>query len=102
MYPQRIIGPLICMLSLVVAGCSNYYRVTEPGSGKTYYTTDIDERSGGVKFKDARTKSTVILHSAEVNEILEDEYGAEVNGTRPLVTPPPVATGPSAATESFK
>ena len=102
MYTQMIIGSLIGMLSLMVAGCSNYYRVTEPGSGKTYYATDIDERNGGVKFKDDRTRSTVILHSAEVTEISEDEYGAEVKGTPPIVTPRPVATRPSERTESFK
>ena len=50
------------------------------GSGKIYYTTDTDERNGGVKFKDDRTNSTVILHSAEVSEISEEEYEAEVKG----------------------
>ncbi len=92
---------LICVLSLMAVGCSHYYRVTDPGSGKTYYTTDIDERSGGVKFKDDRTRSIVILHSAEVSELSEDEYGAEVKGTGPIVIPPPVATRPSERTEPF-
>jgi hypothetical protein len=90
------------MLSLMVAGCSNYYRVTDPGSARTYYTTDIDERSGRLKFKDERTRNSVTLHSAEVSEISEDEYGAEVKRTHPIVTPPPVATRPSERAESFK
>ena len=94
-------GLLIGVLSLMVAGCSQYYRVTDPGSGRVYYTTDIEERIGGVKFKDDRTKSTVILHSAEVSELSEDEYGAEVKGTGPIVIPPPVATRPSERTEPF-
>ena len=99
MNTHMITGLLVCVLSLMVAGCSHYYRVTDPGSGKTYYTTDIDERGGGVKFKDDRTRSTVILHSAEVSELSESEYGAEVKGTVAIVTPPPVATMPSARTE---
>ena len=44
MNTQMITGLLICVVSLMVAGCSSYYRVTDPGSGKTYYTTDIDGR----------------------------------------------------------
>jgi hypothetical protein len=91
---------LICVLSLMVAGCSSYYRVTDPISGKTYYTTDIDGRTGGVKFKDDRTRATVILHSAEVSEISEEEYGAELKGTGLIVMPPPVAIRSSARTET--
>lgn len=90
-------GLLICVLSQMMAGCSNYYRVTDPGSGKTYYTTDIDERSGRLKFKDEKTGSTVTLHSAEVSDLSEAEYRAEVKVMGPI--PPPVATGPSAKTE---
>jgi hypothetical protein len=92
MTTQMITGLLACVLSLAVAGCSHNYRVTDPGSGKTYYTTDIDGRSGGVKFQDDRTRSTVILHSAEVSEISEEEYGAELKGTGSIVRSPPVAT----------
>ena len=76
MNTHMITGIGICVLSLMVTGCSNYYRVTDPGSGKTYYTTSIDERGGGIKFKDDRTRSAVTLHSAEVSEISEEEYGA--------------------------
>jgi hypothetical protein len=94
-----ITGLLLGVLSLMVAGCSHHYRVTDPGSGKTYYTTDIDERSGAVKFKDDRTRNTVILHSAEVSEISEDEYGAEVKGTSPVPISAAVAARPSARTE---
>ena len=90
---------LICVLSLMVGGCSHYYRVTEPASGKTYYTTHIDERSGAAKFKDDRTGSYVILHSAEVSELSEDEYGAQLKEPRLTVISPPVAARPSADRE---
>jgi hypothetical protein len=102
MNTHKVTSLLIGVLSLMVAGCSEYYRVTDPGSGRVYYTTDIEERIGGVKFKDDRTKSTVILHSAEMSEISEEEYGAEVKGTSPIVIQPAVATGQSAKTESFR
>ena len=93
-------GLLVGGLILMVAGCSHYYRVTDPGTGKTYYTTDIhEERGGAVKLKDDRTKSTVTLQSTEVREISEDEYEAEIKGTGPVVIPPPVVTQPPAATQ---
>ena len=92
---------LICGLSLMIAGCSHYYRVTEPASGKTYYTTHIDERSGAAKFKDDRTGNYVILHSAEVSELSEDEYGAQLKDTRPTLMSPPIATSTSAEAEPY-
>jgi hypothetical protein len=91
---------LVCGLILTVAGCTNYYRVTDPATGKTYYTTDIDEEKGGaVKLKDERTRTNVVLQSSEVREISEDEYEAEVKGTGPIVIPPPVVTQPPVATQ---
>ena len=102
MNTHKVTSLLIGVLSLMVAGCSQYYRVTDPGSGRVYYTTDIEERIGGVKFKDDRTKSTVILHSAEMSEISEEEYGAELKGTSPIVMQPAVATEQSEKTESVR
>jgi len=101
-------GLLVCGVILGVAGCTHYYRVTDPGSGKTYYTTDIHEdRGGAVKLKDDRTRSTVTLQSSEVREISEDEYEAEVKGTGAIVIPPPavqppVATQPPATTAPMR
>ena len=46
MNTYAIRGLLVCGLILMVAGCTHYYRVTDPGSGKTYYTTDIDKARG--------------------------------------------------------
>ena len=63
---------------VVTAGCTNYYRVTDPASGKSYYSTEVKEtgRGGAVKIKDAKTGSTVTLQSSEVKEISEEEYKA--------------------------
>jgi hypothetical protein len=64
--------------------------VTDPASGKTYYTQKIGEgRGGAVKIKDARTMSTVTLQSSEVKEISADEY-EQVWHSR-VTTQPPVA-----------
>jgi hypothetical protein len=63
-------------LALSISGCTSYYRVTDPASGKNYYTTEVKEtgRSGAVKVKDAKTGSMVTLQSSEVKEISEEEY----------------------------
>jgi hypothetical protein len=100
MNTHLIRGLLICGLILMVGGCTNYYRVTDPATGKTYYTTDIDKEEGGaVTIKDERTRSNVTLQSTEVREISEDEFEAEVKGTGPIVIPPPVVTQSPAVTQ---
>jgi hypothetical protein len=74
-----ITGLMLCGFITTVAGCSsNHYRVTDPASGKTYYTTNIDNagRAGAVKIKDDKTGSTVTLQSSEVKEISAGEYEA--------------------------
>ena len=82
----------VCILSgLMVAGCStSYYRVTDPGSGKTYYTNKLERamQGGAVKFEDAQSGSHVTLQSSEVKELSEGEFivGLAANQTpRPTV-----------------
>jgi hypothetical protein len=66
----------IIALACLTVGCSSYYRVTDPASGKTYFTKKVDQagRAGAVKFKDERTGDRVTLQSSEVKEISEGEY----------------------------
>jgi hypothetical protein len=73
-----ITGLLLVGLTVTAASCTSYYRVTDPASGKTYYTTEVKEagKSGAVKVKDTKTGSTVTLQSSEVKEISEEEYKA--------------------------
>lgn len=68
----------VCGLMMIAAGCTSYYRVTDPASGKEYYTTKVGGtgRSGAVKIKDDKSGSSVTLQSSEVREISEDEYKA--------------------------
>lgn len=70
-------------LALLAAGCSTYYKVTDPASGKVYYTDDIksDKKAGAIKFEDARNKSMVTLQNSEVKEISDDEYKAAMKAS---------------------
>lgn len=78
-------GWILCGVSvLILAGCTNYYRVTDPASGKTYYTTKVSRVDGGaVKIKDAKSGDTVTLQSSEVHEISQRDFEAgAATGTR--------------------
>jgi hypothetical protein len=71
-------GVWIVGMTIAVAGCSSHYRVTDPASGKMYYTTKVNEagRAGAVKIKDEKSGSMVTLQSSEVKEISAEEYEA--------------------------
>jgi len=66
------------LLLLVVSGCTTYYMVRDPSSGRTYYTTEVESagQTGAVKFTDAMTGSVVTMQSSEVKKISSDEYEA--------------------------
>ncbi len=80
-------------IGLLIGGCATYYKVTNPETGKVYFTQDVDTISGGaVKLKDARNGDIVTIQNSEVKEISEHEY---IEGlTVPAATPAP-STAPS-------
>ncbi|MCG6875567.1 MAG: YgdI/YgdR family lipoprotein [Betaproteobacteria bacterium] len=59
-----------------IAGCASYYKVTDPSSGRTFYTEKVDRPKDQttIMFKDAKTGAEVTLPSSEVLEISSDEY----------------------------
>jgi hypothetical protein len=63
---------------VAISGCTTYYMVRDPSSGRTYYTTEIKPvgQGGAVKFKDEKTGAAVTIQSSEVKEIGSDEYKA--------------------------
>ena len=90
---------MVCGLIITAAGCTSYYQVTDPYTGKAYYTTKVDDiRGGAVKIKDANTGSMVTLQSSEVKEISEGEYhaGMMAQATTKPVTVQPVSAQPAA------
>ncbi|MBS0195241.1 MAG: hypothetical protein JSR77_00625 [Planctomycetes bacterium] len=69
---------LSVLMATLMTGCSSYYKVTDPASGKEYYTKDVDRsgRGGAVEFKDARTNAEVTLVSSEVLKIDKKAFEA--------------------------
>jgi hypothetical protein len=74
MRAARVTGLMLLALVLVTAGCTTYYRVTDPSSGKVFYTDEITRGSQNIRFTDAKSGSDVTLTTSEVKEISSDEF----------------------------
>ena len=66
----------VLAIAASVGGCASYYKVTDPASGRVFYTEDIDRQKGGttIMFKDARTGAEVTLPSSEVLQVSSEEF----------------------------
>ena len=74
---MRRAGSLMVVAVLCVAGCTNYYKVTDPTTNKTYYTTELKTGgSGATTLKDARSGNTVTLQNSDVQTIKKEEFQA--------------------------
>lgn len=72
---MRLVVVIALVFVMMGVGCASYYKVTDIGSGKTYFTKDIDRnRDGSILFKDETSSSTVTIQSSEVLEISKDEF----------------------------
>ena len=45
-------------------------------TGREYYTTAVERSNGGIRFRDGKTQSTVMLQNSEIIEISKDQYRA--------------------------
>jgi hypothetical protein len=80
MRAARVSGLMLLALVLVTAGCTTYYRVTDPSSGKVFYTDEITRGSQNIRFKDAKSGSDVTLTTSEVKEIAKYRSTASTSG----------------------
>jgi hypothetical protein len=66
---------ILCALLIGGGGCSNYYKVRDPQTGRVYYTDNLKERNGGaVTLKDGKTGDEVTIQNSEVQKINKDRY----------------------------
>jgi hypothetical protein len=74
---MRSLTQKVVLLVAVAAlsGCTNYYRVTDPTTGRVYYTTELQKRgSGAVVIKDAKTGGEVSLQNSEIHKVNKESY----------------------------
>ena len=63
----------VCLF--IAGGCSSYHQVTDPHSGRQYYTSSMDERgNGSVTLKDGRTGEKITVQNSQVKEITKEKY----------------------------
>jgi len=61
--------------TLLLVGCTSYYKVTDPTTGKTYYSTHVTKNfSGASQLEDARTGETVTIQNSQVSEISKEQF----------------------------
>jgi len=72
---MKIASVIIVLAMLSLCGCASYYRVTDPGTEKTYYTKEVKKLGGGaVRIIDERNGNTVTLQNSEVKKIKKQEF----------------------------
>jgi hypothetical protein len=82
-------------------GCTNYYKVHDPTTGRDYYTTELThQNSGAATLKDARTGNKVNLQNSEVSKISKEQFESGKNTAPP--TPSAAAKTADAAAAPVK
>lgn len=82
MHRALLVG--VGLAALLAAGCHQHYRVSDPQTGRTYFTHDITRHvGGGVSFEDGRTGDKVTLQNSRIDRISEDVYDTGVRYTTP-------------------
>ena len=73
---------VVLLLTLSLAACAHYFKVTDPATGKVFYTEDVDRKGSAVEFKDAQSGSTVTLQNSEITQIDKQAYETGVGAAK--------------------
>ena len=76
MHIRKIVAAAACAALMSAGGCGpTYYKVTDPTTGKDYYTTELKKHQhGSATLKDAKSGAEVSLQNVEVRKIKKEEY----------------------------
>ena len=65
------------LLLICAGGCSSYYKVTDPTTGRDYYTQELRQgKNGSATLRDGRTGNTVNLQNSEISKVTKEQYEA--------------------------
>jgi len=71
---KKRVSILALAAAATVAGCHKHHRVTDPTSGREYYTDDLKIRRGQAVFTDEITDARVNLDSFQKEKITKREF----------------------------
>jgi hypothetical protein len=72
----------VLTLLLMAAACeATYFKLTDPATGREYYTHDYTNQGAVVEFKDAKTGAKTTLQNPQVFEINEQTFNDGVAAT---------------------
>ena len=73
-----VVGVSAAVAAIALGGCTSYWKVTDPASGRTYYTTsgslEKAKHSGAIEFEDEATGKLIILSASEREKISKADY----------------------------
>ncbi len=69
-----VLGVLSGALLLATTGCTTYYEVTDPTTGKKYYATNYSKSGSALVVNDVKTKSKVTVQNSEIREVSKERY----------------------------
>lgn len=75
---MRLALPLLGagVIALAMCACSTpaYYKVSDPVTGKVYYTEDMYQEHGATHLKDGKTGDAITLQNSEIRRITREEF----------------------------
>ena len=74
----RILAVVAVAMCCAACAQNHYYQVTDPGSGKVFYTEEIKRNGSAVEFRDTQTNSVVTLQNSEIAVVPEATYNEAV------------------------
>jgi hypothetical protein len=78
MSTMRILAVVAVAVCCAACAHDNYYKVTDPGSGKVFYTEEIKRNGSAVEFRDTQSNSVVTLQNSEIAAVPEAAYNEAV------------------------
>ena len=70
---------MLALIAVIFTGCTTYYKVNDPISGESYYTTEVKKRSSGaVYLNDQKSGKEVTIQNSEIEKITKEEFNVGI------------------------
>lgn len=69
---------VVVLVTVGLTACAHYYKVTDPATGKVFYTEDVKRNGSAVEFRDGQTGGVTTLQNSEILQIDKQAYETAV------------------------